>query len=166
MNRFRHLLTAGCLLLFGFEVPAAGGEVAVAVNKNVPVDSLTCADLKKILLGERQFWASDLKITLMIPAPIAHERDVMIKDILEMTEPRFRDHWTGKVFRAEAISLPRTIYSPAMALALLAKIPGSLTFINWNALLTLQDDATQLAKDVKVLRVDGHLPGEKGYPLH
>jgi ABC-type phosphate transport system substrate-binding protein len=158
MNGTRKLLIAVVLLhvLMMLILAAPATDIAVVVNKEVPVDNLTFAELRKILLGDRQFWTSNVRVTLLIRAPMAHERDVVLRDILEMSEAQFRQYWIGKVFRAESSTAPKTVYTNEMAGSLLNNIPGSMTFI----------ESTQVPKGVKVLRIDGLLPGEKGYPLH
>lgn len=158
MNATRKLLIAVVLLqmlmLLVHAAPAT--DVAVVVSKDVPVDNLSFTELRKILLGDRQFWTSNVRVTLLIRAPMAHERDVVLRDILEMSEAQFRQYWIGKVFRAESSTAPKTVYTNEMAGTLLNNIPGSMTFI----------ESGQVPKGMKVLRIDGFLPGEKGYPLH
>ena len=158
MNTTRKLLIAVVLLQVLMLVVQAAviTDVAVVANREVPVDNLTFAELRKILLGDRQFWSSNVRVTLLIRAPAAHERDVIIRSVLQMTEAQFRQYWIGKVFRAESSTAPKTVYTNEMAGTLLNNIPGSMTFIESN----------QVPKGVKVLRIDGFLPGEKGYPLH
>src|SRR5262252_4171364 len=73
-----------------------GSDVAVVVNKEVPVDNLTFSELRKILLGDRQFWSSSVRVTLLIRAPVARERDIVLKNVLEMSEAQFRQYWIGK----------------------------------------------------------------------
>ena len=79
----------------------------------------------------------------------------MIKNVLQMSEAQFRQYWIGKVFRAESAAAPKTVYTNEMAAALVGSIPGSIAFI----------ESTQVPKGTKVLRIDGLLPGDKGYPL-
>ena len=79
----------------------------------------------------------------------------MLRTIYEMTEAQFRQYWIAKVFRAEAASGPRIVYSNEMAAELVNAIPGSVAFV----------EASQVPKGLKVLKIDGKLPGEKGYPL-
>jgi hypothetical protein len=43
-----------------------------------------------------------------------------------------------------------------MAADLVNRIPGAITFI----------DASQVGRGLKVVKIDGQLPGQKGYPLH
>lgn len=131
-------------------------DVAIVVHPDVPVDSLTFADLRKLLLGDTQYWPNKARVTLLIRAPVARERDVLLSKIYQMSEAQFRQYWIGKVFRAETAAGPKVVYSNDMAATLVASIPGSVAFV----------DAAQIPKGVKVLKVDGRAPGEKGYPLN
>ncbi|HET9266760.1 MAG TPA: hypothetical protein VFO31_01300, partial [Vicinamibacterales bacterium] len=89
----------------------ASPDIAVVVHPDVPVDNLTLADLRRILLGDREFWTSGSRVTLFIRAPIARERDAMVKDVCQMTEAQFRQHWIAKVFRADTATPPKIVYS-------------------------------------------------------
>ena len=139
----------------GAQQPRATGDVAVVVHADVGVDGLSLADLRRISLGDREFWPGNTRITLLIRAPIARERDVVLKTVCQMTEAQFRQHWIAKVFRADTAVAPKIVYSTEMATDLVTRIPGALTFI----------DAADVSNRLKVLRIDGHLPGERGYPL-
>lgn len=140
-------------------VAAAGAagdtDIAIVVRPDVPVENLTFAELRRVMLGDRQFWSSNLRVTLLARAPGARERDVVLKTIYQMSEAQFRQYWIAKVFRAEAASSPRIVYSNEMATELALAIPGALAFV----------DATQVPRGLKILRINGMLPGEKGYPL-
>jgi hypothetical protein len=46
---------------------------------DVPVDNLTLADVRRIVLGDREFWPGSVRLTLFMRAPVAHERDVILK---------------------------------------------------------------------------------------
>ncbi len=154
-RRLNTLLFA--ILLFGaLSGMAFAGDIAIVVHPDVPVENLTFAEVRKLLMGDRQFWNSDLRVTLLIRAPVARERDVVLKTIYQMTEAQFRQYWIGKVFRAETPVGPKIVYSSDMATDLVAQIPGSIAFV----------DASQIPKGLKVLRIDGHFPGEKAYSLH
>ena len=134
----------------------AGPDIAIVVRPDVPIDNLGFAEVRKLLLGDRQFWTSSLRVTLLMRAPVARERDVVLRTIYQMTEAQFRQYWISKVFRAEAASGPKIVYSNEMATELVSAIPGAVAFV----------DASQVPKGLKVLKIDGRLPGEKGYTLH
>jgi ABC-type phosphate transport system substrate-binding protein len=134
---------------------ARGGDIAVVVNSDTPVSDLSLSEVRKVLLGERQYWNSKLPVTLLIRAPVARERDVVLRVIYQMSEAQFKQYWVAKIFRAEAASPPKIVYSNDMQYDLVTGIPGAIAFV----------DARAVRPGVKVLRVDGHLPGDKDYPL-
>ena len=132
-----------------------GTDIAIVVRPDVPVDNLSFAEVRRLMLGERQFWTSNLRVTLLVRAPVARERDVVLKTIYQMSEAQFRQYWIAKVFRAEAASGPRIVYSNEMAAELAGTIPGAVALV----------EADQVPKGLKVLKVNGLSPGDKGYPL-
>lgn len=131
-------------------------DVAIVVGPEVPIDNLSMAELRRVMLGERQFWGSSLKVSLLVRAPGSRERDVILKTVYQMSEAQFRQYWIAKVFRAEAASGPRVVYSNETVAELTASMPGAVTFL----------DAAQIPKGLKVLKINGRLPGQAGYPLH
>ena len=145
------LTLASSLLL-----PAAlAGDVAVVVREDTPVDSLSLNEVRKLLLGERQFWNGSLRVTLLIREPGTREREVVLKSIYRMNEAEFRRFWIEKIFRAEAQAGPKIAYSDQMATQLVTAIPGSIAFV----------DSSRIPKGLKEVKIDGRLPGEKGYAL-
>jgi hypothetical protein len=149
-TRRSFLFAAGALT-----ASAAGTDIAIVVRPDVPVDDLTFPELRRLLLGDRQFWTSNLRVTLLVRAPGAREREVVLKTIYQMSEAQFRQYWIAKVFRNEAPSGPRVVYSNEMAAELALAIPGAVAFV----------EADHAPKGLKVLKINGRLPGEKGYPL-
>ena len=134
---------------------ARGGDIAVVVNSDTPVSDLSLSEVRKVLLGERQYWNSKLPVTLLIRAPVARERDVVLRVIYQMSEAQFKQYWVAKIFRAEAASPPKIVYSHDMQYELVTAIPGAIAFV----------EARTVRPGVRVLRVDGHLPGDKDYRL-
>jgi hypothetical protein len=134
---------------------ARGADIAVVVHADTPVSDLTLAEVRKVLLGDRQYWNSKLPVTLLIRAPVARERDVVLRVIYQMSEAQFKQYWVAKIFRAEAASPPKIVYSNDVQFELVSAIPGAIAFI----------DARNVPPGLRVLRVDGHLPGEHDYPL-
>jgi hypothetical protein len=144
------------LFLFAFPFAAMAASVAVVVGAEVPVEELSFPDVRKLFLGERQFWTPKLRVVLLMRAPVAPEREIVLRSIYQMSEAQFRQYWISKVFRAEVSSGPKIVYSNEMATELVSAIPGAVAFV----------DASQVPKGLKVLKIDGKLPGDKGYPLH
>jgi len=136
--------------------PADESAIAVVVRQDVPVDNLTFAELRRLMLGDRQYWSSNLRVTLLMRAPGAREREVALKTIYQMSEAQFRQYWIAKVFRAESASAPRVVYSNEMAQELAAQIPGAFALVAAGA----------VPAGLKVLKINGMLPRDSGYPLH
>jgi ABC-type phosphate transport system substrate-binding protein len=152
----RSLLLAGLAAAVGPVWAADENSIAIVVRPDVPVDNLSFAELRRLMLGDRQYWSSNLRVTLLVRAPGARERDVVLKTIYQMSEAQFRQYWIAKVFRAEAASGPRIVYSNEMAAELAAQIPGAVAFVA----------AGQVPMGLKVLKINGMLPRDPGYPLH
>src|SRR5229473_5287613 len=151
------LSAAFCLLISKSSVAQTTGDadVAVVTHPDIPIDSLSLVEVRRVFLGERQYWNAKLPVVLLIRAPVARERDVVLRVIYQMTEAQFKQYWVAKIFRAEIASPPKIVYSNDVQLELVSAIPGAIAFV----------DARNVRPGLKVLRVDGHLPGEQGYPL-
>jgi len=151
-------LGLACLLLGLCAILAAQShsiDVAVVVHPDTPVSDLSLSDVRKVFLGDRQYWTSNIPVVLLIRAPVARERNVVLKIIYQMSEAQFKQYWIAKIFRAELASAPKVVYSNDMANDLVTAVPGAIAFI----------DAREVRPGAKVVRVDGHLTGESGYPL-
>lgn len=158
---WRGLALAGVFLLFAGgpgakSTPAQEGQaVAIVAHPNVPVDNLSFPRLRRIFRAEQKFWPNRSKITLLMRAPGSYERDVVLARIYRMSEAELRKYWIGKMFRTEVATGPKTVPSTDMAHGLVASIPGAITFV---AAGTVQPGE-------KVIRIDGKLPNDPGYPL-
>jgi ABC-type phosphate transport system substrate-binding protein len=150
VQTIRRILLAGLFLM-----PAFAAPVAVVVGPDAPVTDLTFAEVRKLFLGERQFWNPKVRVVLLMRAPVAPERDVVLRTIYQMSEAQFRQYWISKVFRADVAAGPKIVYSSETASELVAAIPGAVAFV----------DSSQVPKGVKIVRIDGKLPGQPGYPL-
>jgi len=134
---------------------AARTDIAIVAHSNLPVDDLSFAELRKVALGDRQYWATNLRVTLLLRAPVSVERDIVLQRVYEMSESQFRQYLIGKVFRAEVASGPKIVNSTDAAIGLVSSLPGSIAFI----------DSAQVPKNLKIIRIDGKLPGQEGYRL-
>jgi len=127
--------------------------MAIVVHPSVEVNDLSFAELRRIMLGDRQFWSSGQRITLILRAPVSSERTVMLDNVYRMTEAQYRQYWIQKVFRAEATSGPRVVVSNDEALDLVGVIEGAVTVVG----------LADVPEGLKVLTIDGKKPGQAGY---
>ena len=134
---------------------AQTGDVAVVVSQKNPVTDLSSRELRQILAGERHSWPTGLPIKLFVRAPGARERTALLT-LFGMTESEYKRYWISKVFRGEAQAEPITVFSSDLQRQAILVYPGAVTLI----------EARDVKPGMKVVKVDGRLPGEEGYPLH
>jgi ABC-type phosphate transport system substrate-binding protein len=131
------------------------GGIAIVVHKDTEVSDLSMTELRNVFLANQQFWSDRSRIILLVRAPQSDERDFVLNTIYQMDESQFRQYWIAKMFRAEVPRGPKIVFSTDMTLDLVVAIPGSISFIR----------ADQVTDLVKVVRVNGKLPNDEGYPL-
>jgi phosphate transport system substrate-binding protein len=130
-------------------------DTAVVVNPKNPVNNLTMAELGKIFAGQNRTWAGGLPIKLIARTPGSYERLVLLR-LLRMDESEYKQYWIKQVFRGDAQAEPVALFSNGMQKEAIGTFPGAI------ALVAPED----VKPGMKLLRVDGHLPGEPGYPVH
>ena len=149
------------VVLLAYQTPPSGAQarrdddVAVVVNPGNPVDSLSSSDLRRLFSGEKRSWNASLPVFLLVRAPEARERDVLLSHVLKMTESEYKQYWVKKVYSGEVPREPLALFSNGMQLEAVRAEKGAIALI--------------LAKDikpgVKVVKVDGTSPGAANYPL-
>ena len=158
MTGFRSMRAAGIvavLALLAATVQAQDAPIAIVVHKDAPVEDLSMEKLRSIFLADQQFWDDRTRISLLVRAPTSEERTFVLDRIYQMSEAQFRQYWIAKMFRAEIPRGPKIVFSTDMTLELVVAVPGSISFIR----------ASEVTDDVKVVRIDGKVPSDEGYPL-
>ena len=77
-------------------------------------------------------------------------------NLLGMSESDYKKYWTSQIYKGEATSEPVALPSNGMQKEALAVYPGAIALV----------DAAEVKPGMKVLKVDGHTPGEANDPLH
>jgi hypothetical protein len=154
-------LVALCLFVTatGWTAPTwdgRGEDIAVVVHRATGVDEISFDALRRICLGEQQFWPDKTRVVLLIHAPGTRLRDVVLIRVYQMNEVQFKRYWIAKVFRAEISAGPKIVSDVETARRLAGALPGAISFL----------PMSQVTEQVKVLRINGKLPGENGYVLH
>jgi ABC-type phosphate transport system substrate-binding protein len=137
--------------------PSAVAQVdfAVVVNPDNPISTVSRGDLRKLLNGEKHSWPSGTAVKIIVRAPGCRERAALLK-FLNLSESDYKQYWTAQVVRGEADTEPFVAPSVGMVLEAVRVLPGAIS------LVYLGD----LKPGVKVIKIDGLLPGTPGYPLH
>src|SRR5205823_5517151 len=130
-------------------------DVAVIVNPQNQIESISSTDLRKIFAGEKRSWNSNVPVFVVVRAPQAHERDILLSHVLRMTESEYKQYWVKKVYSGEVPREPLALLSNGMQLEAVRADKGGIALIN----------LADVKQGVKVLKVDGKLPGAPAYTL-
>jgi len=136
---------------------AAAHEVqfAVIVHPSTPVEDVTLAQLRRLFLGQQQFWSGGGRVVLFVHPAGTAEGDAVLRHLYQMTAAEYKRYWIAKTFRDDIASGPKIVSSNAMARRLTASVPGAIAVIA----------AADADSTVKVLSIDRQLPGVGDYPL-
>jgi len=155
----KSITTLLLLGLIGFSlVPRAraqADDIAVVVNAGNSATNVSLGDLRKILAGAKRAWPGGQAIKLVTRGAGCPERLALLK-LLAMSESEYKQYWTAQVFRGDADAEPLALPSVGMQKEALSLFPGAISLVK------MQD----VKPGMKVIRVDGLLPGAAGYPLH
>lgn len=156
MRSARGWIAVAVVALAMFAGVTRAGPIAVVVHPAVAVDDIEFSEFRKIMLGDRRFWTAGKQITLIVRSPVADERTLLLERLFKMSEAQYRQYWVAKVFRAEVSSGPRVVLSNEEAVDLVGVIEGAIGVV----------DLADVPEGLKVLKIDGHLPGDAEYPFN
>ncbi len=144
MRLFTIIALAACL---GASCEAK--NLAVIVEKTNNVGSLTSADLLKVFKFDRAKWPDGKNIVLVLRDPSTPEMQTAIYSLYHMQPAEFKSLLAN---HNKAVIM---VTSEDEMLKAVASIPGAVGLV----------DVYSITDHVKVVRVDGKLPLEQGYPI-
>ena len=128
--------------------------LAIVVNRSNPINTLTFSELRKIFLGERNHWSNGHRIAIAM-LDYGQERRAVLRLIYRMDEANYQDFLLRGMFRGDVFVAPKTLASPTILRKFVFNAPGAIGY------LRLRD----VDHSVKVVRIDGLSPEDKGYRL-
>jgi hypothetical protein len=139
---------------------AAGASVAadfaVVVSPDVELTSCSSAELRHLFGLERQFWKAGRPVVVLLPEAGSHTHAFLLRRVYRTDEDGLKRLMLEKLYRGEIDLAPKVVGSDREALSFVASSRGLIALVP----ASLVDGA-----DVRVLRIDGKLPGASGYPL-
>ena len=137
-------------------------DYAVVVHPMVATSAVSMSQLREMFLGTRRRWDDGTPIVVIVQAPGTRTRGIVLRVLYRMDEGAFKRYWIARTLRgsspdsaASAEGGPTLVSTDAMARRLTAGIPGAVAIV----------PASEVDAGVRVLRLDGRLPGNDGYPL-
>ncbi len=128
-------------------------RLAIVVAKDSPVSDISFYELRRLYLGEHVSSAGRRLIALNL-APLSKERVAFDRSVLGMSAEAVARYWIDRKIRGQS-GPPRAIDSPQILQRAVGRLEGSIGYVS----------ADDVRDDVKVVRVDGHLPQDPGYAM-
>ena len=140
------------------DAPAGGtrrDSLAIIVNRTNPVENFSFAELRQYFLGERTHWPNGRRVKLVMRDAPRPEREAVLRLIYEMREQDFHAHFLRAKFTGELLEEPRLLDTTSRVINFVFLQPDALAYVR----------ADEASHSVKVVRLDGLLPGDPGYKL-
>ena len=159
MPRLRWLLGALAVALLGTAPCTAQAQesepLAIVVNRSNPLTEISLADLRRVYRGQRSRWSNGRRVTLVMRDPGTPEREAILRTLYGVAEVEYRRAYLQAIFSGETSDAPKTLVSTHGVVRFVYNVPGAIGYIR----------ARDVDPSVKMLRIDGRLPGEPGYGL-
>jgi ABC-type phosphate transport system substrate-binding protein len=138
------------------EKPSYSEEnLAIVVNLSNPVRNLTKVQLRKIFLGEVNYWPNGHRVTLVMRHPGDPERKTVLREVCQMSEEEYKNHFLHGLFTGDILWTPKILETSSGVRKFVFNVPGAIGYLR-----PADVDAT-----VKVVPIDELLPDDKGYKL-
>ena len=129
--------------------------LAIVVNRNNPLTEMSLADLRRVYRGQRSRWSNGRRVTLVMRDTGTVERDAILQSLYGVAEVEYRRTYLQAIFAGQASDAPKTLATTNGVLRFVFNVPGAIGYVR----------AREVDPSVKILRIDGRLPGEPGYRL-
>ena len=140
----------------GFLPYAASAEpLAVIVHPSNALEDIAFEDLVKIFKLEKQYWPHDGRIYLLLHEAASTEQKKILKQIYGMDAAALKKMWLAKMYQGQISSFPKTCSSNESVRAFVKAVPNAIGIIR----------SEYVDVGVKILKIDGRLPGDSGYRL-
>lgn len=130
--------------------------LAIVVNNRNPIANLPLWELRRIFLGERQWWPNGRRVVLVSLPPGTAERQTVLRVVYAMNDRDYDKYFLWGMFRGELVTSPTILRTPNDVRRFVSLTPGAVAYLR----------ASDLDKSVKVVRINGLRPEDDGYPLH
>ena len=132
--------------------------MAVIVNQSNPTDSLSMAQLRKLMLGDIHNWPDRKPVTVVRREPTSEVTKCVLSSVVRMTDGEYSRYMMNIEFKGDQSAAMKTVTSAPGVVKSVAGSPGAIGLVEKAAEVTV-------GAGLKVIRINGKKPGEPGYPL-
>ena len=135
------------------------GPLAVVVHRNSVVDNISFGDLRKMFTGDLRTWPDSSPVFLVQQPPESLTQRYMLQLLLKTTPSAYNRQLLQTHFQGKPLPEIKVLNSDASAIKFVLNVPGAVTVVGGAAAVAA------FPSQVKLLKIDGKLPRETGYPL-
>jgi hypothetical protein len=137
---------------------AVPGILAVVVHKMSKIDNVTLSDVRRMFTGDLRAWPDGSLVVVIEQPAESPTQQRTLRILLKTTPANYNRQLLQTHFQGKQLPTIKVLNSDASAIRFVLNLPGAITVV---------DGAATVAAPagVKILRIDGKLPGEMGYPL-
>ena len=132
-------------------------DIAIIVNKSNAISEITSRDLRRIYLSDKKKWDNGKNIMTLTLSASTKEREVFQSKVLGFTVSELKKYFNDQQIKGKTVKPAKVQKSTKAVEILVSKIPMAIGYL-------FSDEVKN--KNIKILKVDGKLPGESGYPIH
>lgn len=129
--------------------------LAIVVNRSNPTTNVSLPQLRAMYVGDRKWWSSRHRIALVSMQRNTPEWQTALRVIYKMDNRELDRYFLYQSFIGEHFTGPTTLPAAADVKKFVVSTPGAVGYLRESDV----DDS------VKVLRINGLLPGDDGYPM-
>jgi ABC-type phosphate transport system substrate-binding protein len=155
-------IVAALLMMAGLVQPLFAqcptGGLAVIVNKKSTVESLSTAQLRRLILGDVRNWPDQKPVAIVSREAASPVAQCVLSKIVRLTDGEYRRYIMNAEFRGEDPIVVQTANSDANAARAVLTAGSAFAVVD-------AASVPALSGQVKIVHINGKLPGEAGYPL-
>jgi ABC-type phosphate transport system substrate-binding protein len=129
--------------------------LAIVVNPKNSIDNLRLGQLREIFFGEKRWWSRQRRIRPVKMPRSAAEQQVVLHVLYRMSAEDFDKSYFFEVYRGEFPNKLVILPTPRDVRRYVASTPGAIGYLR----------SSDVDASLKVVRINGLLPGDDGYPL-
>lgn len=130
-------------------------DLAIVVNESSLLEDISSTELTKIFKAERTRSPGGFKFVIAVREKGSPENNAALQTVYHMTDAEFDKFFLQATFAGRIQEPPKQLSSSAAVRQFITLSPGAIGYLR----------ASEVDDSVKVLKIDGKLPGDPGYPI-
>jgi ABC-type phosphate transport system substrate-binding protein len=104
--------------------------LVMVVNHSNPVDKVSKADAKRLLMGQMSNWPNGAKVVVALRPPSNQERAAVLEKVCGMTEVEFTRFQMQVLFTGKSATVLQEEPTPAAIKSFVKATPGAVGFLH------------------------------------